>query len=115
MRHKMFKFLSIALVLTATLPLLVSEGRGDIVETSDPGVWAGLSREGGESVGPRPPLRLQCWQEGREIIDQSDLYGMSLKPLLEQASVSFKREGTQGFAVHIISLDDTICLVQASS
>ncbi len=115
MRHKMFKILPIAFALAASLPFFVSEGLGDIVQTSDPSDWAELSREAGESVGPLPPLRLQCWQEGREIIDQSDLYGMSLKPILDQASVSFKRIGTRGFAVHIISVNDTICLVQEDS
>jgi len=113
MCHNFFKLLPIVLALTASLSIFASEGMGDIIETSELSKSAELFREGGESVGPRPPLRLQCWQEGRKIIDQNDLYGMSLKPILEQDSVSFKRKGTQGFAVHIISVDDTICLVQA--
>lgn len=114
MRHNILKFLSIAAVMAVSLPFLAQQTWGVTVDTSELGGPSQLYQKDGQSVGPRVPLRVQCWQFGREIIDESGLQDMSLKPLLEHDSVSFKREGTQGAAVHIISVDDTVCLVQTS-
>ncbi len=108
------RYLPIAAAVTAVPLLFVTESWGEIAKTLDLERAAHEVERGGEALGPTAPVRVQCWQEGREIIDQGDLYGMSLKPILEQASVSFKRKGSEGFAIHIISVDDTVCLVQAN-
>lgn len=114
MSKKFLRYLPIAAVVMAAPLLFVTESWGDIVKTLDLDGAPSKVERGGESLGPTAPFRVQCWQEGREIIDQRDLYGMSLKSILEQASVSFKRKGSEGFAIHIISVDDTVCLVQAN-
>lgn len=113
MRLKLSTVLPFAMAATVGLAILSSQTWGDIIETSELRGSTTLFQRTGESVGPQLPLRIRCWQDGREIIDQSGLHGMSLKPLFEQESVSFKRKGTNGIAVHIISVDDTVCLVQA--
>ena len=114
MRHKLFKIVPIAVAMIVGAPFLAPQSWGDIIKTSELRTAPRSLQQAGENVGPEAPLRLQCWQFGREIIDQSDLHSMSLKPLLEQDSVSFKRKGTKGAAVHIVSVDDTVCMVQAT-
>lgn len=114
MRHSLLKIIPVVSMLILGAPFVVSQSWGDIVENSGGNGSVRLSQHAGESIGTGSPLRVRCWQFGREIIDQSDLHGMSLKPLLEQESVSFKRKGTKGVAVHIVSLEDTVCMIQAA-
>ncbi len=114
MRYAMLKIVPILVMLVLGAPLVASQTWGDIVENTEARSTPLLFQKSGERVGSETPLRVQCWQFGREIIDQSDLHSMSLKPLLEQESVSFKRKGTEGVAVHILSVEDTVCMVQAT-
>jgi hypothetical protein len=113
MPNTMFKLITTTVVMIAALPFLAPQTWGVTIDTSDLAGPTKLYQKGGASLGARAPLRVQCWQDGKEIIDQGGLSDMSLRPLLEQESVSFKRKGTKGVAVHIISVDETVCLVQA--
>lgn len=57
-------------------------------------------------------LRVQCWQEGEEIIDQANLRGLSLSSATRQESVSFKRVGDDQPSVFILAVADGMCLIQ---
>ena len=58
------------------------------------------------------PIRVECWQEGRKIIDETQLYSFSVNSLLEQVSVSFRREARGNPDVFIVSLKHATCLIQ---
>lgn len=57
-------------------------------------------------------LRVQCWQEGEEIIDQTNLRGLSLSAATRQESVTFKRVGDDQPSVFILAVADGMCLIQ---
>ena len=113
MHRYLTKLLPLASVAAVCFAVAAADSNSDIV---DQGLQAQAGANGGsefERIGPDAPLRVQCWQEGREIIDERKLYGMALKPLRDQASVSFKTLNGEGPSVHILSIDETTCLVRA--
>ena len=115
MQRYLTRLLPLASVAALCFAVAAADSSSDIV---DGGPQAQAGAKGGgefERIGPEAPLRVQCWQEGREIIDERKLYGMALKPLLDQASVSFKTLKGDGPSVHILSVDETTCLVRADS
>lgn len=57
-------------------------------------------------------LRVQCWQKGIKIIDQTDLSGLSLNAVTRQRSVSFKREGDPQPSVFVLPFEDSLCMIQ---
>ncbi len=61
------------------------------------------------------PLRVECWQEGRKIIDEEALYGFSINSLLDRTSVSFRRAAQGDPTVFIISLKRSTCLIREAS
>lgn len=60
------------------------------------------------------PIRVECWQEGRKIIDEKQMYSFSVNSLLEQVSVSFRREARGNPDVFIVSLKHATCLIQGT-
>ncbi len=60
------------------------------------------------------PLRVECWQEGRKIIDEKEMYSFSINSLLEQVSVSFRREARGNPDLFIVSLKHSTCLIQGT-
>jgi len=57
-------------------------------------------------------LRLQCWQNGVRIIDETGLAGISVKSLLEPETLLFN-SGREEARVIVLSLEESTCLVQA--
>lgn len=75
-----------------------------------------LAQPSGPRISPEPvtsgELRLQCWQEGVEIIDQRRLQGLSINDATRRESVSLKREGDGQASVFLLPLADGLCLIQ---
>lgn len=115
MSSTIFKLLSLGAVVAAGLVFAVAEGRGDIAGGRKEVQSKAAAEQGFERIGPEERVRVQCWQDGREIIDQPNLYGMALKPLFEQSSVSFRAREAGSPEVHIISIDETTCLIRSQS
>lgn len=61
------------------------------------------------------PLHVECWQEGRKIIDEEALYGFSVSSLLDRGSVSFRRAAQGDPTVFIVSLKHSTCLIRGAS
>lgn len=60
------------------------------------------------------PLRVECWQEGRKIIDEEALFGFSVSSLFDRASVSFRRKAQGDPTVFIVSLKHSTCLIRGA-
>ncbi len=113
MRYRTQTLLPVAVGLLVGIASAITSSNADIKNQEAGGEAKASGEPGYEALGPEAPLRVRCWQEGREIIDERNLHSMNLKPLLEQASVSFKTKGGGGLAVHIIAVEKTTCLVDS--
>lgn len=79
------------------------------------GVGGGALRPGGaESLRAvsGDALRLQCWQNGVQIIDEIGLGGISVKSLLKPETLLLGGGG-EAARVIVLSLEESTCLVQA--
>ena len=65
---------------------------------------------GGQSFHQTSQFRLQCWQEGKKVVDESALQGMTVGPALNGSTISFRRRGEQGASVVLISVDRNLCM-----
>ncbi len=76
--------------------------------------------EGAGRAGNADPLRLmsgdefrlQCWQNGVRIIDETGLAGISVKSLLEPETLLLGGGGDLARVI-VLSLEESTCLVQA--
>lgn len=75
-----------------------------------------LAQPSGPRISPEPvtrsELRLQCWQEGVEIIDRRRLRGLSINDATRRESVSLRREGDEGASVFLLPVANGLCLIQ---
>lgn len=90
------------------------------------GAFAGMAgAELATTPGVKPPvatiparpvhqneLRIQCWQEGRKIIDERDLRGLSINDATRRESVSLKGTGDETASVFLLPVADAVCLIQ---
>ncbi len=65
---------------------------------------------GGQSFHQANQFRLQCWQEGRMVVDEPGLQAMTVGPALNGSTISFRRRGEQGASVVLISVDRNLCM-----
>lgn len=61
------------------------------------------------------PLRVECWQEGKRIINEDKLYGFSVSSLLNNASLSFRQVPGGDVNVFVLSLKHSTCLIRDAS
>ncbi len=59
------------------------------------------------------PVRAECWQEGKKVIDEAELAGFTFNTLIDEQSVSFRRQGEVNPSVFILAFRESLCLVQA--
>lgn len=57
-------------------------------------------------------LRVQCWQEGRKIIDRTNLRALSLNSATQRGSITFKPVDDDQPSVSILPFADGLCLVE---
>ncbi|MCB2012677.1 MAG: hypothetical protein R3C70_14690 [Geminicoccaceae bacterium] len=67
--------------------------------------------QGLQSVGGNAPLRVQCWQEGRMVLEQHGLEGLNMGPLLKDSTLQLRRRGEQATSLVITHLGDSLCIV----
>ena len=82
---------------------------------------ATLVKKNGHSVGPeagginvgvaRGRVRVQCWQDGEKIIDETDLNVLSLSVASQLNSLRFRRAGEPGNSLAIVTRNRTACLL----
>jgi hypothetical protein len=105
-------------VLAAALTILAASSHGiglhaEITKGSAKG-HAINAAAGTTRLATNMPIRVECWQEGRKIIDEKQMYSFSVNSLLEQVSVSFRREARGNPDVFIVSLKHATCLIQGT-
>ncbi|WP_372395003.1 hypothetical protein ABMY26_03095 [Azospirillum sp. HJ39] len=109
-----------ALLLAAALGLLVS-GAADATlvrkkNGQSPGAAggaaAGDAMAGGVDIAPSGNrVRVQCWQDGHKIIDESDLAVVSLSIASQINGLRFRRSGGADGMVSVTTQSRTTCLL----
>lgn len=101
------------LVCTTAIGLLLSAGAADatLVRKGD-GTSSGPS-SGGVDVGvPKGRVRIQCWQDGRKIIDEADLAVVSLSIASQLDGLRFRRSTDPNGTVSVMTQQArTACLL----
>ncbi|MEZ5931310.1 MAG: hypothetical protein R3F54_05070 [Alphaproteobacteria bacterium] len=54
---------------------------------------------------------LECWQNGRRIIQQAGLRGVTVKALTSKGAVAFKQDDDQQPDLFLLPFDDSLCLI----
>lgn len=65
---------------------------------------------GGQPFHQGSRFRLQCWQEGKKVVDQPSLQSMTVGPALNGSTISFRRRGERGASIVLISVDRSLCM-----
>lgn len=97
------------LTAIAALPLLGSAADATVVRKkgAEPG-----PQSGGIDVGvPHGRVRIQCWQDGEKIIDETDLNVLSLSVASQLNSLRFRRAGEPENSLAIVTRNRTACLL----
>lgn len=66
---------------------------------------------GGSALVPDGPVRLECWQEGRKIIERADLAGPALGPAGAGGTIRFGQDGRNGPEAILVTSATTACLI----
>ena len=97
------------LAAIAALPHLGSAADATVVrkKSSEVGV-----KSGGIDVGvPQGRVRIQCWQDGEKIIDETDLNVLSLSVASQLNALRFRRAGEPENSLAIVTRNRTSCLL----
>ncbi len=57
------------------------------------------------------PVALECWQEGRRIIQRDGLKGLAVKAVTRKGAVAFKQQDGNGPDIFLLPFDDGLCLI----
>ncbi len=68
--------------------------------------------DGTRRLASKPPLTLACWQEGRKIFETTNVYGISLTPLLERKALSLRTMPDGKATIFIVPFEHGLCLVR---
>ncbi|PWC37778.1 hypothetical protein TSO352_09870 [Azospirillum sp. TSO35-2] len=90
--------------------LLAGEAGATLVKKGD-GTRVGAA-PGGVDVGvPTGKVRIQCWQDGRKIIDEADLAIVSLSIASQLNGLRFRRGGDPDGSLSVMTQSRTACLL----
>jgi hypothetical protein len=81
---------------------LVKNGNGKPVGAASGGVEVGV---------PQGRVRVQCWQDGRKIIDENELAVVSLGILSQMNALRLRRPGTSDATLSLVTQARTTCLL----
>ena len=97
------------LAAVAALPLIGSAADATVVRKKGP---ESGPHAGGIDVGvPQGRVRIQCWQDGEKIIDETDLNVLSLSVASQLNSLRFRRAEEPGNSLAIVTRNRTACLL----
>ena len=63
-------------------------------------------------VKPVAPLQVTCWQEGEKVIDENNLYNMSINTQLTDEVMSFAQDQDGPANVMVLTMGRSLCLVK---
>jgi len=81
---------------------LVKNGNGKPVGAATGGVEVGV---------PQGRVRVQCWQDGRKIVDESELAVVSLGILSQMNALRLRRAGIADPTLSLVTQARTTCLL----
>lgn len=81
---------------------LVKNGNGKPVGAATGGVEVGV---------PQGRVRIQCWQEGRKIVDEAELAIVSLGFASQMNALRFRRPGGVDTTLALVTQARTTCLL----
>ena len=81
---------------------LVKNGHGTPVGAATGGVEVGV---------PQGRVRVQCWQDGRKIVDESELAVVSLGILSQMNALRLRRPGMGDPTLSLVTQARTTCLL----
>jgi hypothetical protein len=99
--------LAVAVPLTAEVTRKEGAPSAPKAAVEGGGAWKGALHD--------RPLRLQCWQEGIKVVDQTGLEGLSLSAANQPTTASFKRRHDGAPDVFLMSFEHGLCLVEPES
>ena len=57
------------------------------------------------------PVALECWQEGRLIIQRNGLRGLAVNAVTQKGAVAFKPMDSEQPEIFLLPFEDSLCLV----
>ncbi len=110
----MFRTFVTALVAVAALAACATVAAAEIRTVGGaPSSAPAVAQRRADPAPGAPRHRLQCWQEGRKIIDESGLYDMSANAVGQHRAISFKNRPGGTRTVFLLPVLDALCLVKA--
>ncbi|MEM7045543.1 MAG: hypothetical protein AAF543_22260 [Pseudomonadota bacterium] len=97
--------LASALVLTTAAVVGAGLVQAEVVDTKGQG-----PSEAGVSIHDEP-VQLECWQNGRRIIQEDDLGGLAVKAVTQKGAVAFKQADREGPDTFLLPFEGSLCLV----
>ena len=98
--------------LAATAVGLLAAGEaGATLVNNGKGKPAGAASGGVEVAPQNSKVRVQCWQDGRKIIDESDLSVVSLSIANQLNGLRLRRTGGPDGSVTVVTQSRTSCLL----
>lgn len=98
---------SLAALVLLTAAALVGAGlvRAEVVDTKTPA--GSLTKP----VIHDEPVALECWQNGRRIIQRDGLRGLAVKAITGNGAVAFKPMDGEQPDIFVLPFEDSLCLV----
>ena len=96
---------------TALLGLLAAGEAGATLVKNGKDKAAGAASGGVEVAPQSSKVRVQCWQDGRKIIDESDLSVVSLSIANQLNGLRLRRTGGPDGGLTVVTQQRTACLL----
>ena len=103
--HRRGRSLSLGLLLAATALVGAGLVQAEVVDTQTSG-----PSENGHTIH-EGPVTLECWQNGRRIIQRDGLRGLAVKSVTSKGAVAFKPMDSEQPEVFLLPFEDSLCLV----
>lgn len=94
-----------ALLLTATGLAGAGLVHAEVVDTKKP-----ATKENGLIIHEEP-VALECWQNGRQIIQRDGLRGLAVKAITQNGAVAFKQVDGEQSNIFLLPFEDSLCLI----
>lgn len=99
------------ILAVAALGLLAAGEAGATVDKRKDGKATGPTSGGQAVAAPDKKVRVQCWQDGRKIIDETELAVTSLSIANQMNGVRLRRLGGSDGPVTLLTQSRTTCLL----
>jgi hypothetical protein len=107
------RLLALSLVLSVLVALALGVGGAAATVVKEGGPPVGAKAGGAPGLFPNGAVRLQCWQHGDRIIDESDLRDTAIDYFDSSSGLRFRRGSAPDRMVMLLNpAPETTCLLQ---